>query len=181
MERSHNREYTEKQATGGQDTPISVPWEPSKVPFEVVLIFLTPGPRTPKWCRRFGFSHVVICFGDIVWDQPIKGEGKLYQKSYYLERKLKNRVFTAFSVPGEINPAEMLATLRRLEGRKGQRLRSILRYLHLWPVPAWNCTSPVREILNTMGWPVTKETPDGLIEELARHPRRLANRKSSTD
>ena len=61
-----------------------------------------------------------------------------------------------------------IAACKRFEGRRTQRVRSILRHLRLWPKPAFNCCTPVRILVNALfeEEALTGETPDALIDEL---------------
>ena len=106
-----------------------------------------------------------------MWDQPIQGTGKSYPKNEWLAEKLvPGRRFGVFVIEvKEHDPWVFLTALKRIEGRRGQPLRTAFRYLRLWPRPAWNCTSPVRKVLNALGLLVKGETPDALRQELSRY------------
>lgn len=145
--------------------------KPCKRPLTLEVIALEPhGDKTPWWARRAGltYSHIVARLGEYIWDQPIKGEGQAYHAQEWLDSACAHeRGFLTVTLELEDHdPAAWLASCRMIEGRKGQKIRTMLRHLRLWPTRPWNCTSPVRFLLLGAGCPVNGETPDAIIEEL---------------
>lgn len=143
-------------------------------PVVVTVLALRPDrERTSWWVRRakLDHSHVVISIGDVIWDQPWRGKAEAYSADEWIaDKAVIERGFTRVDLDyPDHDPWAYLNACKRIEGRHSQRLRTVLRYLKLWPRPAWNCTSPIRELLNALDPenPVNGETPDALIEELA--------------
>jgi len=139
----------------------------------LTLIGLVPHPaHTPRYHRlsRQKLSHVVVKIGEQVWDQPINGPGASYDVGDWIEATdAARRIAMVMHVgPQQVDKEAALAAFRRVSGRRGQPVRSVLRFLKLWPVPAWNCTSPARLLLSAYGVDVKAETPDALFEEILR-------------
>jgi hypothetical protein len=139
-----------------------------QLPLIVGVLALTPSPtRTPWWAKNLQYSHIILLIGDYCWSQPIKGIGRCYPLLEYAEQAGTERecCHVALTIEG-YDPAAFEQSLRRIANRKGQRIRTLLRHLHLWPWKPWNCTSPIREVLNALDIPCEEETPDGIINEL---------------
>lgn len=134
----------------------------------VAVLALSPDPeRTPWWARKLTYSHIVTVCGDVLWDQPIRGEGRAYDTLSWLAAAGGNRRYSVVRVEtDDFHPQRWREAAKRIAGRKGQPVRTALRYLGLWPKPAWNCTSPVKELLGAYGIEVEGETPDDIIEAL---------------
>jgi hypothetical protein len=115
------------------------------------------------------WSHITMSIGGMMWDQPFRGIGKCYDAKAFLEaamiggREIKQIVCSI----GNHDPKLLYDVFRQIEERRGQPVRSFLRAMGLWQWPAWNCTSPVRLVLNSLGVNVTGETPDAIQHELA--------------
>jgi len=142
-------------------------------PVVVTVLAIQPDPlKTPWWVRRSGleYSHVVIAIGNVIWDQPWKGKAAAYDANEWVDEKdVIERGYQRVDIHyPDHDPMAYLAACVKCEGRRSQRWRTALRFLKLWPKPAWNCTSPIREILNALDPdnPVTGETADAIIEEL---------------
>ncbi len=143
-------------------------------PIIVAVHGFAPVPgKTPRWWRvcRPRWSHIALAIGEpipMIWDQPFRGVGQCYHAdSFISDKALPGRHAIVLVIEVDDHDPEALYTaFRQIEGRKGQPIRTILRYLHLWPRPAWNCASPVRIVLNALDIPVRGETPDALISEL---------------
>jgi len=152
-------------------------------PVVITILALEPDPeKTPWWTRKakLDYSHIVLAIGNVIWDQPWKGTACAYDALVWvLDHGVKEREssppswlargFHRVDVSlDDHDPWAFLAACKKIEGRRSQRWRTILRFLHLWPVPAWNCTSPVREIMRALDpeHPLHGETPDAIIKEL---------------
>lgn len=146
--------------------------EPLPIHLHVIAVKPKRG-RTPIWGRVLGHSHIVIMLGTQIWDQPIKGVGKAYDSQEWIKALGPGRSYTevCIEVPDH-DPLRFTEACKACEGRKAQKYRTILRWLRLWPKPAWNCTSPVRLMLNALDINVEGETPDDIITELTDARRR---------
>jgi len=139
----------------------------------LLLIFLSPHPaRVPIWARLAGqeYTHAVAMIGDHIWDQPIDEKGACYSAEEWLDAAdVAERDAVFVILPGrDADPEATLRAFRKVAGRRGQRIRTMLRFLRLWPFRPWNCTSPIRILADAYGVPLTGETPDDLIEEVTR-------------
>lgn len=137
----------------------------------VTFMFMCPVPsRIPVWARLAGqeYTHVVTLIGDRVWDQPINAPGACYDAIQWAEAaQLSARHVMAVTLSSDEADSEaVLDCLQEIAGRKGQRIRTMLRHLRLWPFRPWNCLSPVRKLAAIYGHPVSGETPDDVLEEL---------------
>ncbi len=149
------------------------PDQPHLRPMLVEVLFIKPSrAKTPWWVRRakLKYSHVVLSMGGVTWDQPWDGTAEAYDTDEWIrDHDVIKRGFTRVDVTyADHDPWLWIAACKRCEGRRCQRLRSALRWLHLWPRPAWNCTSPVRVLLKALDHdePLTGETPDAILREL---------------
>lgn len=141
--------------------------------FTVGILALSPCPgRTPWWARRFKYSHIVtVGQAGYLWSQPIRGVGKTWTVEEYIKQAGEDRSYVAVGL--EFSHGDLpawVAACKAVDNRRGQRVRTVLRYLHLWPRLAWNCTSPVRILLASQGVYLKGETPDALIRELRDYP-----------
>lgn len=139
----------------------------------LTLIGLLPQPtHTPRYHRlsRQRLSHVVIKIGDRVWDQPINAEGACYDVGDWLTASnAVDRIALVMHIGSDgVKKDQALAAFAQISGRRGQPIRTVLRYFKLWPVQPWNCTSPVRLVLSAYGVDITAETPDAIFEEIIR-------------
>lgn len=142
-------------------------------PITVAILALYPHKgQTPWWVKvaRLQHSHIVVVVGDVIWDQPWKGRAEAYSSDEWsIAHEVKGRRFTqaTFTIKDH-DPWQWLEACKYIEDRKSQRARTWLRWLHLWPWPAWNCTSPVRILLNSLDFDLklTGETPDDIIREI---------------
>jgi hypothetical protein len=141
--------------------------------FSFILHAFGPAPgEKPWWARLTGqrWTHMALQVGDYIWHQPFRGEGSLYEARPYLAQYLAvPRYWSNIHIDIEDDdvPFDMLmAASKAIAKRKGQPIRSILRYCHLWPWPAWNCIGPARYMLSVVGIDTKKETPDGVVEEI---------------
>lgn len=138
------------------------------------VMALKPDPnRTPWWFRitRMTYSHVVLMFnGQTLWDQPIRGYGKGYKADSWMKAAGLHRDFWAAHFVVELDVDDFLGEVNDSTlVRKAQPIRTILRFLKLWPKPAWNCTSPVRMVCNAMlDFEMKGETPDAIVAELRK-------------
>lgn len=152
-------------------------------PMRLTVLVMGPAEgRTPWWSRRLRFTHIVVVLGSYVWTQPWKIKkgpernpnryGRCRGLAKYIEQCGFDRDYCQHVVEVEDHDPDAWAeACEAIEGRKSQRLRTVLRYLRLWPRPAWNCTSPVRVLLAGLGIEAKGETPDAIIEELwERYP-----------
>jgi len=143
----------------------------------ICVYALTPAPgRTPWWAKRtqLTYSHICLSVDMVVWEQPmgqlrgVRGrahDAEVWAKSAFAVR----RAFKAVAVTLPVTPEQLQAmsdTAEGLKRRRSQPLRTALRYLGLWPRPAWNCTSPVRAVFGALGVTLRGETPDDLIREV---------------
>lgn len=129
---------------------------------------------TPWWAVRAGltYTHMVIQVGDHIWDQPIRGHGKLYLAREWLSEALQYpRLWANFDIESldgdnDFDWVGMLRASDTMTKTKSQPLRTVLRHLHLWPRRAWNCTGPTILVLRNMGMEIKGETPDAIIREI---------------
>jgi hypothetical protein len=143
-------------------------------PLCVTILALEPlKGKTPWWVRRakLEYSHIVVCIADTIWDQPWKGTAAAYDALIWLDdHSIEERDWQRIDVVVEDHdPWAFIAACKKIEGRRSQRVRTVLRHMKLWPKPAWNCVSPVIEIINALHPdhpPMTGETPDAIIAQL---------------
>lgn len=137
------------------------------IPIGFTIHFLGPDPkRTPWWARRarMGWTHVALQIGNRLWDQPFRGRGKCYMADAWLAEKRPHRPWLGIDMEVRFEyTGRVFKALRRIERCKSQPIRSILRYLGLWPRPAWNCVSPIVEFLRASGSQIEANTPDDLF------------------
>lgn len=137
------------------------------------VVFYGPCSKTPWWWRlcRPRWSHVSLRIEDRVWDQPFVGVGATYRYDDFCADKYeagRRIAYVVLTVGDDTDLRSMFSAFRQIEHRRSQPILSVLRFLKLWPRPVWNCTSPVRLVLHSLGIPVTGETPDVLASELNR-------------
>ena len=139
------------------------------VPVSIGIIALAPAVgKTPFWARKMEFSHIVVIMNDVIWDQPIRGKGGAYDAVEWMDAAGRERDFVSVTLRvDDHNPSEFRAACDEIENKNGQPLRTLLRALRLWPKPAWNCVSPVKVLLGSIGIELESETPDGIIRELS--------------
>jgi len=138
-------------------------------PVSLGVIALVPAAgKTPFWARKLEFSHIVLILNGVIWDQPIKGTGAAYIADEWMDAAGRERDFfsVSLSMPDH-SPEKFRAACKEIENKKGQPIRTVLRALRMWPKPAWNCVSPVKVVLGSLGIELESETPDGIIRELA--------------
>jgi hypothetical protein len=150
--------------------------QPAETDASLVLVcnvyFTTPGPRTPRLMRwlKPQYSHVFFQIGHEIWDQPWKGAGKCYDADQFLmshcDADPEGSLALCRVATDPITHEQMIEFFRALEGRKTQRLRTVLRYLGLWPWQAWNCMSPIVGLLRLSGEEVDARTPDELYQSI---------------
>jgi hypothetical protein len=137
--------------------------------WDLIPVVVWGWPRRPRawWARLAGLkhSHITISLGYHMWDQPQQGVGQAFYAPSYVRDKGRAPVVAITVRPKHYAPA-VGRVLEQIEGRKTQVIRSAFRFLRLWPVPAWNCTSPVRLILGALDINVRGETPDAILREL---------------
>lgn len=128
------------------------------------------GGKTPCWVRaaRLHYSHAAFEVDNKLWDQPCRGRCCVRNADDWLSRKVwvVPRKYAAFRVTAWVDWPIMTQAVESLEGKRGIPLLIALRWLHLWPLPVWNCVSSVRTMLNAMGLPTRAETPDALFNYL---------------
>lgn len=126
--------------------------------------------KTPWWGRISGlhYTHTAFEVDGKLWDQPITDVCLCYEADDWCRRKMWTvpRDYTAFRVTAWVNGPHVTQEVESLEGRHGQRVRTMLRYLHLWPTKTWNCVSSVVVVLRAMGFETSAETPDELFRFL---------------
>ena len=138
---------------------------------------LAPVPsKTPWWARKakLTYSHICLSLEDVVWEQgmgQLRGvRGRALRAGDWARSAFSTRrAFKAVAVEFTATPQQMQAfrqAAQDIAKRKSQPLRTVLRYLGLWPVPAWNCTSPVRVLFGALGHTLKGELPDDLIREI---------------
>ncbi len=141
--------------------------------FSFIVHAFGPAPNEkPLWAilTRQRYTHMALQVGDYIWHQPFRGKGSLYEARPYLGKYLAvPRYWSNIHIElpsGEVPFDVLMAAAKGIYRRKGQPVRSVLRHLHLWPWPAWNCIGPARYMLSTVGIETTKEMPDGVVAEI---------------
>lgn len=122
--------------------------------------------KTPWWSRASGlhYTHTAFEVDGKLWDQPIDDLCYCYNADEWCREKLWTvpREYAAFRITTWVDGPHVTKAVERLEGRHGQKVRTLMRYLHLWPMKAWNCVSSVVIMLDAMGFETSAETPDEL-------------------
>jgi hypothetical protein len=139
--------------------------------FGFILHAFGPAPNErPLWAKltRQKWTHMALQVGDYVWSQPFRGRGALYEARPYLAQMLSMpRYWSNIHIETDELPFDrLMITARKIHDLKAQPIRTVLRYLRIWPWPAWNCIGPARLMLAEAGIQTKEETPDGLIEEI---------------
>jgi hypothetical protein len=129
---------------------------------------------TPWWARKskLAYTHMVVQVNDFIWDQPIRGKGSLYRAKDWLREALSfrrrwcNMEIEAIEEDNDFSWVGMVKASDTMSRAKGQPIRTVLRYMGLWPKRAWNCTGPAILMLRNMGMEVKGETPDDILKEI---------------
>ena len=142
---------------------------PRNTTLRLSLIIHLLGPlkgKTPWWSRvsSLQYTHTAFELEGRMWDQAIDSVCLVYNADEWCREKVWTvpRRYAAFRVTTWVDWPHVVKAVESLEGRHGQRVRTLLRYLKLWPVPSWNCVSSVVIVLEAMGFETTSETPDEL-------------------
>lgn len=126
--------------------------------------------KTPWWGRISGlhYTHTAFEVNGKLWDQTIDDVCRCYNADEWCREKMWTipRECAAFRVTAWVNGAHVAHEVESLEGRHGQKVRTMLRYFHLWPTITWNCVSSVVVVLRSMGLEISAETPDELYRFL---------------
>ncbi len=139
----------------------------------LTLIVHLLGPlkgKTPVWVRasRLRYTHTAFEVDNKLWDQPYKGRCRCLNADEWCAAKLwvVPRDYAAFQITAWVDWPVVTNAVESLEDRRGRPLLIALRWLHLWPLPVWNCVSSVTTMLNAMGLSTRAETPDELFNYL---------------